>query len=157
MAWASRVLLAATLIGVAPASALAERRTVILTVVVNEVAAGDQIAYVEEDGDVLIPVDALRAIGVRVRGRTEMVDAAVCVSLRSMTEQFVLDEDLMTIAITADPSDLPETRIDLAGGAPADMQARDATSVYLNYGVHANGSELDAFAEAGARSGRSLR
>ncbi len=150
------MLVAAALIATAPAAASAERRTVILRVAINELAAGDHIVYLEDDGDVLVPVEALRGIGVRVHGRTEQVDGALCVALRSMTKDYVLDEDQMTIAITARPSDLPATRIDLARGAPPDLQVRDATSAYLNYGVQAVGTALTAFTEAGARHGRGL-
>ncbi len=145
------------MLAAATTPASAERRTAILTVVVNELVAGEQIVYLDEGGEALVPVDVLRTVGLRIHGRTELVDGALCVSLRSMNVRFVVDEPHMVIAITADPTDLPEARIDLAATkAPVGLRAVSATSLYLNYGAHAVGTELDAYAEAGARSGPAL-
>ncbi|MEO7736288.1 MAG: hypothetical protein ABIY55_35345, partial [Kofleriaceae bacterium] len=134
----------------------ATRRGAILTLVVNGVAAGDQIVYLEPGGPIL-PVAALHAAGLDVRGPVQQIDGVAYVAVGALNVTFVVDEDAMTIRLTARAEDLPDTRIDLAGvRRPVGMIVADGASLYANYGVHTLDARVDGFAETGLRTGAML-
>ncbi len=132
------------------------RAPAILTVVINEVVVGTEIIYFDGSA-VLVPVAALERGRLTVRVPVRFLDRTPYVALGALPLRFVIDETAMKLVITAGADQFPRTTIDLATvQRPADLEVRQDTSLYVNYGVHSVGTHVDAFTEAGLRIGAAL-
>ena len=136
-----------------PGPPVPARRTAILSIFVNERRVGDQIVYLE-DADVLVPAEALRKAGLLAHGKLADLDGVPYVALASLPVTVKVDEERMTLRVTAGPDDLEARTIDLgASRRPGGLVYRDASSLYLNYGFHTLDARFDGFAETGLRRG----
>lgn len=132
------------------------RRAAILTVAINEVAAGDHIIYLDAS-DVFVSAELLRQAGLATPMSIVSIDGVAYVALGGLPLNVEIDEDLMTLRLTARPADLPEINYDLGTSRPpSGIKYREATSLYVNYGAHLHERDAYGFAESGLRVGRTL-
>jgi outer membrane usher protein len=129
-----------------------------LTLWVNEANRGDVLAVVR-DGDVFVEVVALERAGLRnVQGRRETADGREYVSLASLAPgiRYQLNEQALTLKLTAEAAFLGTVVLDLSSARPALEYAR-ATSGFVNYGASWNGSAgANAALDAGFSVGPAL-
>ncbi len=137
----------------------------------NEVAKGE-IPVIVGDGDVFVlPADLERA-GVtgtmwkrllafaRLRDGSHLrAGAQDFISLRSFAPllTYVLDEENLTLSITAMPELLTPTTLNVESGPPADIIYTKDTSTFLNYSITTSGRSRTAlFGESGTSIGGNL-
>ena len=151
----------AALLGALPAVVEAREgdQVAILTVRINEDDRGE-IPVLLRPGDVLLPVSKLRELwleGAAARGRREAHQGQEYVSLRSLSPSisFQANEEELRLDLHADPSVLPATQVNLGMTAPAGLEYRSDTSVFLNYAPRLlNFSAVDAYGEVGLSAGK---
>jgi outer membrane usher protein len=154
-----RTVLALALL--APASASGAVQVAVLTVRVNEDQRGE-IPVVLRGADVLIPTEQLGALwleGVARRGRREFIEGREYVSLASLSPalSFRMDEQELALNLHTDPSMLPATKIDLRPTAPAGIDYRRDTSLFVNYAPRLlEFRAVDAHGEAGLSTSKGL-
>lgn len=139
----------------AAASAAATPQRIVLPVTVNQVAKGE-ILVVAREGDVLARESDLKATGLRnFKGQRESIEGKEFVSLASLKPDltFELDQQALALRISASPSLLESTALNLRPGAPRDMVYRQDPSGFLNYAVDWGDvfrrNRFDLFGEAG--------
>jgi len=130
----------------------------LLSLFVNQTDQGE-VLVILRDGGVLIEVATLdRARLTNYQGRRETIGDRVFVSLASLAPgiTYELDEQALSLKITAAAAYLGSVVIDLAPVRPTYVHAR-ATSAFLNYGVNWNRSNgADGAIEAGVSIGPAL-
>lgn len=135
--------------------------TVIATLVVNQQSKGEYFVILENDGDFLVSRTDLQAVGFAApRGKRSIIEGKEYLSLRSMEQvTFVFDERTLTLAISAHPTLLPPSSIDLRPRRPTGIRYTRDNSLFLNYGVSYGDSTagdygtLTAANQLGIRSG----
>lgn len=129
-----------------------------MKVVLNEVDRGEFFLQVTPDGDVLFPVDGIRALGIR-HPLLHAADGA-SVSLKSLTPDiaFTVDEGKAGLLLTVNPLLLPTQTRDYAVKRRPGVLYPDENSLFLNYslGLVSREAELDVPLELGARVGQLL-
>ncbi|MCA1829250.1 MAG: fimbria/pilus outer membrane usher protein [Myxococcales bacterium] len=105
--------------------------------------------------DALVGIDDLEKAGLHgLHGDREMQDGREYVSLKSLAPlvTYAVDQQALTIRVTADVSLLEKTAIDLSPiQRPRDMVLRRDTSAFFNYSVTgASGAGVSGAAELGA-------
>jgi outer membrane usher protein len=145
--WISSVLLFLLFAG--PLACLA-REVAVLSVSVNREPKGEFFVLME-DGDFLVRVEDLKAMGLReIRGGTLSVEGERYVSLNGLKGvRYDFDERTLTLALTASPSLLPEQTVDFARGSPGTVYYPEDTSAFLNYALSytdSTGPHADVFA-----------
>ena len=109
----------------------------------------------ERIDDALVAVEDLERAGLHgLRGNREVQDGREYVSLRSLAPEvtYVLDQQALTVKLTADVSLLEKTFVDLSPiQRPREMVLRRDTSAFFNYSVTgATGAGASGAAEFGA-------
>lgn len=109
--------------------------TIILSIVLNQEIKGEFFVNFRDDGDILIRIDDLKAIGFREpAGHTIEISGEIYMSLRSMKGvEFMLNEKTLSLAITASPALLPKKTIDLMPQRQPKVYYPKDTSAFLNY------------------------
>ena len=109
----------------------------VLRVTLNTEDKGDLFVARNADGDFLLKLADLKAIGFKApTGAVLQFDGEAHLSLRSMAGvSFVFDEKVLALNITADPADLPERGISLRGERRPRGVAAASNSAFLNYAI----------------------
>lgn len=109
-----------------------------LQVLLNSVERGEYFLEMTEDGDVLIPPDELREIGIRFDDRT-IGKREGLVSLRSLYPALVfkVEESRAELVMTADPDLLQKQTVDLSPKRRLGVLYPRDNSAFLNYSVAA--------------------
>lgn len=119
--------------------------TIILNIVLNQETKGEFFVNIAEDGDILIRIEDLKAIGFREpAGDTLEISGETYMSLRSMQGvEFMLNEQTLSLEITASPALLPQKTLDfMPQRQPKVYYPKDA-GAFLNYSF--NYSAGDSF------------
>lgn len=136
-------------------AAAEELQQAVLELFVNEAPRGEVFVWLR-DGDVLVPLESLRDAGLeRLDVASEPVQGTPHVSLsRAKPLRFVFDEAALALRVTAPPSVLPRSVVDLAATPPSDMRYAHSTSAFLNYAPRLiDGERFQTFAEVGGSFG----
>ncbi len=132
-----------------PASTQAQEAA-ILAVRLNTEPKGDHFVLVTPEGDVLLPADVLRTLGLKeARGALE-VGGTAYVSLRALAPalEFSIDQERLALDITVDPHLLEKNVLDLAYHGPPNIVHVGGDSAVLNYGLSystGDGFDFDSF------------
>lgn len=128
----------------------------ILNLSVNLVDQGE-VFVVLRGGDVLIPVAALEAVGIRdMVGDRDTFAGQLHVSLRSLAARglsFKFDERALTLQITAPAAGLGTTVMDLGPRRPDGIITGETGSAFLNYAFQLRNHDVSAVSEAGLSFG----
>ena len=118
-----------------PSPSAAEQ--IIARIILNQEDKGDFFVNQGEDGDFLVKIDDLKAIGFRSpAGAISTLDGEPHVSLRSMAGvRYVFNEAALSIEITADPAALGKEIIDFQPARLEKVYYPSDSSVFLNYGA----------------------
>jgi len=108
-----------------------------VNIILNGGNQGDHIVVLTPDRDILVPRQALGEMGFKDPPAGVDFEGEPHVSLGALAPQvqYELDEQTGTLKITADPTLLRESVIDLAGGAGKATVLSDNNSAYLNYSI----------------------
>jgi outer membrane usher protein len=135
-----------------------EGQRAILRLVLNAVDKGEVLVRLEE-GDVWVrPTDLEKAGLSGFAGTRKSIESEEYVSLRSLASvlSYVVDEEALTLRITARPTLLPKTVLDLRA-VPPQLQYVKTTSAFFNYSVTAQDlKQFSGFGEAGLTFGTDL-
>lgn len=118
---------------------------IILNIVLNQETKGEFFVNITDDGDMLIRIDDLKAIGFREpAGHTIEISGEMYMSLRSIEGvEFALNEKTLSLEITALPVLLPKKTMDfMPQRQPKVYYPKDAAA-FLNYSL--NYSAGDSF------------
>lgn len=109
--------------------------TIILNIVLNHEIKGEFFVNHTDDGDLLVTVEDLRAIGFREpAGDTMEISGEAYMSLRSMKGvEFVINEKTLSLEITALPALLPRKTIDFTPQRRQKVYYPRDTSAFMNY------------------------
>ena len=119
------------------ASAGAER--VPLKVVVNEEEKGEFFLLLEDDGDVQLPSEDLRSLGlVKLPADAAAVEGYVSLNSLAPKLRYTIDEADASLRITADPGFFETHVLDLGPKRRANVISGEASSVVFNYAVDYN-------------------
>ena len=131
----------------------------LLALTVNGVNKGSARVLVRGD-QILIAVDTLRAAGIReTPTNTETIGGLAYVSAGDLSPRIraAYDQDNLALSLTVDPTLLAPTTIDLASGAPADLENLSSPSAFINYAVSdTDGHTPSSISEQVARIGNAL-
>ena len=122
--------------------------TVVLKVFVNTEDKGDYILLLTDEKDVLLRSEELNEIGFKdVPGSSKRsIGQRKYVSLQSLSPfvSFEIDERESALRITADPSLLEKSSIDLSYEGPSDVIYTQDTAAFVNYSLgYSAGDGLD--------------
>ena len=119
---------------------------IIVAAELNTEVKADLFAILQDDGDFLVSVADLGAMGVqRTPARKITVDGDDYVSLRSMDGvEFVFYEETLTLVLTVAPELLPVTTIDMFPRQKQQVYFPKENSMFFNYGL-----DLEAGTEEG--------
>jgi outer membrane usher protein FimD/PapC/outer membrane protein OmpA-like peptidoglycan-associated protein len=120
---------------------------IIIAVTLNQQPKGDFFVLLGEDGDFLIPVADLEAMGfARLPGTPVDIQGVSFFSLSSLQGvEYKFDENTLTIELTSAPELLPKTTLDLSPQRrPGVIYPRD-NSLFLNYGIDYSAGGDDDF------------
>jgi outer membrane usher protein len=149
---AVRALLATCIVLCAAPARADPEQLAILTLVVNE-AKKQEVTVLLRDGDVWLTPAELERAGVHAAGGTRRTfDGTTYLSLGSLSPKLrhAVDEETLTLRLTADSALLGTTVIDLAGSPPPDLEHRADLMAFLNYAPRLTDMRrVDAFFEAG--------
>jgi outer membrane usher protein FimD/PapC len=112
--------------------------TIILNIILNHESKGEFFVNLTGDGDFLIKVVDLKAMGFKdPKGKSTEIEGELYISLRSMEGvEFILNEKTLSLDITALPALLPTKIIDFMPQIqPKVLYPRD-NSAFLNYGIN---------------------
>jgi outer membrane usher protein len=115
-----------------------------VALVLNGEPRGDIFVKRADDGDILVRVDSVAAVGARIVGGTRtIVGGAEYVSVRSIPgARYELDENTLQLALNLPPTSFRTQQRVLAPVAPVPVDRPDAISGFANY-------RLGAASEAG--------
>ena len=123
-----------------------------LALSVNGIDCGTVIAVVRS-ADVLLPLDDLKKAGLSLSAaKTETIGGDSFVSLASLAPDFHYDFDQrsLSIKVTASATSFKSTDMDLALGAPPDLEFKSDPAGFLNYSLTTtNFNSLSGFFEGG--------
>lgn len=123
-----------------------------LTLTVNGIDCGTVIAVVRPS-DVLLPLDDLKKAGLSLSAaKRETIGNDTFVSLASLAPAFryVLDQQSLSVSVTASASNFRPTNVDVALGAPPDLEFKSDPAGFANYSVTtANFNSVSGFFESG--------
>ena len=149
---------AAILLIAATANAESDRKAFI-DLIVNSQAIGE--AYVIVRGsDALVKTEDLKRGGFRsIGGTRERLKGDEFVSLDSLSSTLTwhLDEQALTLTITAKPQVLGQSNVDFGSARPDAIEYTHDSSAFFNYAVNLRQfDQFDAFAEGGINIGHGL-
>jgi outer membrane usher protein len=134
-----------------PAAWAADQRA-FLTLSVNGVDCGTVMSVLRKS-DVLLPLDDLKKAGLSISGgQSETIGTDTFISLASLAPAFryEFDQKNLTISVTASVSSFRPTNLDIALGAPPDMEFRSDPGGFFNYSVTTtNFDSVSGFFESG--------
>jgi outer membrane usher protein len=135
-----------------------EDQKAFLQLVVNEVAQGE-VMVVLRPGDILIGESDLGAAGLKgLEGaRRESQEGRTMISLASLSPRlrYVFQDADLVLRISADPSMLGTTTINLASARPPGLSEASDRSLFINYaGWLEDGRRPTGFAESGLSLGK---
>ncbi len=116
---------------------------VVLEVALNTETKGDFFVYLTQDGDSLIDKEDLVAIGFEApAGTTSRIGGKTFISLRSMKDvTYHLDEETVSLHITAAPHLLRRNSIDLRPARRPEVYYPRDTGAFFNYGLNYAGRQ----------------
>jgi len=116
---------------------------VVLEVALNTETKGDFFVYLTHDGDSLIDREDLVAIGFEApAGTTSRIGGKTFISLRSMKDvTYHLDEETVSLHITAAPHLLRRNSIDLRPARRPEVYYPRDTGAFFNYGLNYAGRQ----------------
>lgn len=124
-----------------------------LALSVNSIDCGTVMAVVRPR-DVLLPLDDLKKAGLNLSSaKRETIGSEIFVSLASLAPDFryQFDQKSLSISVTASAGSFKPNNIDIAHGAPPDMEFRSDPAGFMNYSVTtANFNSVSGFFEGGA-------
>lgn len=109
--------------------------TIILNVILNQEVKGEFFVDYTDDGDILVRIDDLKAMGFREpTGHIVEISGEIYMSLRSMKDvDFKFNEKTLSLQITVSPALLPKKVIDFAPGRQPKVYYPKDTSAFFNY------------------------
>ena len=142
----------------------ADAETVVLNVVLNQENKGEYFVERTDDGDFLVKAEDLKDMGFRdPAGTVAQIGGVEYVSLRSIGGvRFVLDEQTLSLLLTAFPELLPTRIIDFQPKRQPKVSYPRDTGGFLNYGFGYSTADsfrtgnVDATGQIGVRSGDTL-
>jgi len=141
-----------------PLAAWALQRAV-LPLTLNGVVKGEVLAVLRNE-DVLVRSGDLEAAGLQnVAGRRESIGGETFVSLGSLAPalRYELDPQALALNVTAEPTLLASTALNLGAARPSGIDDRADPSAFFNYGVTwRDFGRVDPFGEAGLSVAGSL-
>ena len=133
--------------------------TALLELTVNGVNKGNARVLVRGD-QILISLDTLKAAGIlETPTKTETIGGLAYVVAGDLAPkiQVAYDQDNLALALTVDPKLLAPTTINLASGAPADLENLSSPSAFINYAISDTDGHTPSFlSEQVARVGNAL-
>jgi outer membrane usher protein len=133
-----------------PAGAAQELRLEVtdlpVALVLNGEPRGDIFVKRADDGDILVRVDSVAAVGARIVGGTRVIlGEAEYVSVKSIPGvRFELDENLLQLSLNLPPTSFRVQQRALIPQVPVPVDRADAMSAFVNY-------RLGTASEAGAQ------
>jgi outer membrane usher protein FimD/PapC len=133
-----------------------------VALVLNGEPRGDIFVKRANDGDILVRVDSVGAVGARIIGGTRtIIGGAEYVSVRSIPgARFEFDESLLQLAMNLPPSSFRTQQRALTPAAAVPVDRADAMSGFVNYRLgtaSTEGTQVSALAnEIGGRRGEWL-
>ncbi|GBC85426.1 Outer membrane usher protein YraJ [bacterium HR11] len=120
-----------------PAIAQPAPEAVIVTVVLNQESKGEFVVYMTPEGDFLVRVEDLEAMGVRVPpGPVTEIEGQAYRSLRSIAGvSFEFDEKTLTLRVTVPPALLPPQVFDFRPPRPPNVYYPRDSALFVNYDV----------------------
>jgi outer membrane usher protein len=123
-----------------------------LALSVNSIDCGTVMAVVRPH-DVLLPLDDLEKAGLNLSSaKRETFGSEIFVSLASLAPDFryEFDQKSLSISVTASAGSFKPSNIDIAHGAPPDMEYTSDPAGFMNYSVTtANFNSVSGFFEGG--------
>ncbi|HLG29738.1 MAG TPA: fimbria/pilus outer membrane usher protein, partial [Candidatus Brocadiales bacterium] len=112
-------------------------QTIVLNIILNYEAKGELFVIMTNEGDFLIRMEDLKHIGLKEpQGAVKKINTEDYISIRSMQGvKFILNEETLSLEITASPDLLGKEVIDFTSLRPSNVYYPKDSSVFLNYRI----------------------